>query len=488
MTTLLNIRQNLLTAGLGLILSPLTITAQATVSLTDSLKAIALPLLDIETVDHTDPTFTPVYAPEGCWGAGITDNNYVAGRMRMTLLGDTLYDSGDYAANKAGMRIKVRGNTSVLFYSQTPYKLKLSKKADLMMRGDKKYNNKNWALLSTQLTGNLAFTLTGMEVARLAGMPWEPEVKFVNVVLNGRYAGLYNLTETIERADTRIQTDESGFIIENDAYWWNEGEAYFKTARQLLPMGYTFKYPDYEDMDSSRIAHIKDYMEAAEEVLWSDGDAAAWLDYPSFARWVLAHDLLGSDDAGGTNMYYVLTAMDAGGHAQGLLQAGPLWDFGAMLRMPDDSWSQQHINSVTYYPQLFRREKFVREYIRQFEALKPVFLQRLKDYLTTFLLTDGQAIKESILLDNPDYADLDGQISDMLDQLTRRVNTVDSLTRQLSATLYIHNQQACSDNTTTVTRRVNIAGHDYTHQDLHTLPHGLYIERRADGRVTKIKR
>lgn len=71
-------------------------------------------------------------------------------------------------------------------------------------------------------------------------------------------------------------------------------------------MGYTFKYPDYEDMDSSRIAHIKDYMEAAEEVLWSDGDAAAWLDHPSFARWVLAHDLLGSDDAGGTNIICIM--------------------------------------------------------------------------------------------------------------------------------------------------------------------------------------
>ena len=86
-----------------------------------------IPLLNIETVDGEMPTYTIVNAPEGCIGTSITDNNYVPGRMVMTLKGETYYDSGDYEKNVSGMRIKIRGNSTGAFMNQHPYKIKLSK-------------------------------------------------------------------------------------------------------------------------------------------------------------------------------------------------------------------------------------------------------------------------------------------------------------------------------------------------------------------------
>ena len=40
-----------------------------------------IPVLEIETVNHETPTYTVVYAPEGCIGTSITDNKYVSGKM-----------------------------------------------------------------------------------------------------------------------------------------------------------------------------------------------------------------------------------------------------------------------------------------------------------------------------------------------------------------------------------------------------------------------
>ena len=42
---------------------------------------LSIPVLNIETVNGEMPAATIVYAPEGCIGISITDNNYVPGRM-----------------------------------------------------------------------------------------------------------------------------------------------------------------------------------------------------------------------------------------------------------------------------------------------------------------------------------------------------------------------------------------------------------------------
>ena len=72
-------------------------------------------------------------------------------------------------------------------------------------------------------------TALGFILSRTVGMEWVPEYTFVNLVMNGRYMGLYYLTDAVERGDKRVDIQKTGFLIENDAYWWKE-DVYFKTA------------------------------------------------------------------------------------------------------------------------------------------------------------------------------------------------------------------------------------------------------------------
>ena len=140
--------------------------------------------------------------------------------------------------------------------------------------------------------------LVGLSVCRALDFPWTPNTKFVNVLINGNYKGLYHLIETVERADNRIATDKSGFVIENDAYWWKPNEVFFKTGKQHQCMGFTFKYPDSDDITDEQLSSISSYMNTVEEAIFkNDGSAADYIDYESFARWILVHDILGSSDA-----------------------------------------------------------------------------------------------------------------------------------------------------------------------------------------------
>ena len=96
-----------------------------------------LPVLWIETVDGVEPTCERVYAPAGSWGSTVNSEK-TPGRLimysRIEGKDSVLYDSGDYEKDVSGMTIKVRGNSSAV-NDKKPYKVKLQKKFDLLMRG-----------------------------------------------------------------------------------------------------------------------------------------------------------------------------------------------------------------------------------------------------------------------------------------------------------------------------------------------------------------
>ena len=237
-----------------------------------------LPVLNIVTVNGEMPTSTIVYAPEGCSGVSITDNEYVPGRMIVTLKGNTLYDTKEYVKGESGMRIKIRGNSTGAYMNQHPYKIKLSKKYDLLERGDKSFKHKDWVLLS-MYTWNVKMTnqesnilnIAGTIVSKALNKEWTPDFTFVNVVINDEYQGMYYLMESAERGDKRVIIDDTGFMIEDDTFWWNEN-IYFKTDYQKTNVAFTYKYPDDDDVTDSIQNIIRNYMNEFERVLYSKGD------------------------------------------------------------------------------------------------------------------------------------------------------------------------------------------------------------------------
>ena len=149
-------------------------------------KNAGLPILTITTVNGEVPTYERADPPKGCIGLSIKNATKVPARMTISVDGKVVYDSGDYEKDKSGLTIKVRGNTSAYAYKR-PFKLKLQKKADLLRRGDKKFNDKDWALIKDEKLRSKM----GLKINELLGIQWTPSYEYVNLVFNGEYHGVY---------------------------------------------------------------------------------------------------------------------------------------------------------------------------------------------------------------------------------------------------------------------------------------------------------
>lgn len=357
------------------------------------LQKIQVPLVEIWTTDGTEPTGNHITAPEGLWGIGLTDNEYVTGQMRMSLNGSTLYESGKYVEDISGVRIKLRGNTSSYYWEKKPYKIKLSKKADLLFRNESRYKDKDWVLLRVY-DGFLTRFFTGNQLGKLIGLGWQPQWEYVNLVINGDYKGDYILIESVEKEKGRINIDDTGYIIEDDAYWWNE-DVHFKGNILTHQTGYTFKYPDTDDINDSIINNIKNYILEFEELLVNDGNITTHIDMSSFAAWLLAQDILGQGDSGGTNRYLYKKDFNPANPSETPLQMGVLWDFDATFKCVN-TWSHIHGMSYSFYfTKLLKRQDFYSTYITLWKNMRDTLPDELIGYLYTINQLKGIAINES---------------------------------------------------------------------------------------------
>ena len=444
------------------------------------LRKIQTPLIEIWTTDGTEPTGTHITAPEGLWGVGLTNNEYVNGRMRMSLNGNTLYESGEYIEDISGVRIKLRGNTSSYYWEKKPYKIKLSKKTDLLFRDDSKYKDKDWVLLRVY-DGFLTRFFTGNRLGELIGLGWQPQWEYVNLVINGDYKGDYILIESVEKEKGRVNIDDTGYIIEDDAYWWNE-DAYFKGNILVHQTGYTFKYPDTDDLNDSIIDNIRHYILEFEELLSNGGDITTHIDMRSFAAWLLAQDILGMGDSGGTNRYLYKHDFDLSNPFSTPLQMGVLWDFDAAFKT-SNTWSYLHNLSYSFYfTRLLKRQDFYSTYLSLWEEIHSTLLDELINYLYAINQLKGKAINESRLANKQRWNDnattLATEIDNTMSWLEKRFEWIDT---QLQVEAEGIEDLPASKETATKTI-YDLSGRKVT--DRHTQQKGIYI---INGKKTVIR-
>ena len=385
------------------------------------LKKLNIPCIVVYTVDAEEPKEQWVYAPEGYSGKTV-DAEYVCGKMTFFLNDSLYYDSGEYIPGASGMRVKVRGNTSAL-WNKKSYKIKLSKKSDLFFRNESKYKSKDWILLNCpKLDLN---TLVGFKVSELIGMEWTPECRFVNLILNDDYKGVYVLTEAVEKDKGRLNISDDGFIIEDDAYWWSE-DLYFKG--NLLPdnEGYTFKYPESDEIGESTLEKIRDYIFSVENKLLLHEDVSNYLDMESFAKWLLIHDILGTEDGRGSNRYFYKKSLGDGS----LLKIGPVWDFDDIFA-DNNSWSQQHGGNYRfYYKFLLEYPSFNEEFQNQWNRIRDSLYDDIISFLDELYSVYGEELENCRLLDSQrwkksTFRSLDEEISIVDTWMKERVLWID---------------------------------------------------------------
>lgn len=252
--------------------------------------------------------------------------------------------------------ISGRGN-STWAYPKKSYGIKLKNRADLFGMG----SADKWILLSNVEDRSFIRNKITYEMAIAAGMEGSPESQYIDLYINKRYHGMYQLCEKVEIDPERIPIADlggenkklnkgiedcarfdtgnkkgvelsvepreltGGYLLERDVSekYVNEISG-FETA--LLGDQYTIKNPKYAsraqvDYISALVNEMEKAVTAKDGINPDTGlSYADYIDLESYARKYIVEELTKNKGGGATSSFFY-KPKDAG------LFAGPVWDY-----------------------------------------------------------------------------------------------------------------------------------------------------------------
>ena len=152
-----------------------------------------------------------------------------------------------------------------------------------------------------------------------------------------------------------------------------------------------FKDPD--EVTDAQVDYMYNYESALEDVLCDKtrleaGEYADYLDVDSFVDWWIVHELTGNTEPYHPKSSYMHKDRD------GLLKAGPVWDFDWETFVPYKS-SGFSIKGAIYYGYLFEDDAFVARVKERWAELKPAF-----DGVGDYILREAERLAASAALNN----------------------------------------------------------------------------------------
>lgn len=304
-----------------------------------------LPTLWIETENNVEITSKDTYV-----------------NARFTLIEDVVTRSPGDVDQFQG-KIKGRGN-STWDFPKKPYALKFSEKVSFF--GEPA--DKSWVLLANYTDKTSLRNATAFYMGELSNLDWTPRMHFVEVMLNGRYNGTYQLGEKIKISKNRVNVDDSGILFEIDNKAAYEPDArYFYVEHIAQPVN--IKDPEVEYNDAT-YQYASSFLKRVDETLFSDNftdPVEGWrkyMDEDSFVDWYLINEISKNNDACFWSSCFMNLKKD------GKLKMGPLWDFdiafGNVYYNGNDDPEGFWIKSVTWYDRLFQDPLFVAKVKQRF--------------------------------------------------------------------------------------------------------------------------
>lgn len=226
--------------------------------------------------------------------------------------------------------IRGRGNSTWLS-AKKPYRLKFDKKKKLL--GDAFASNKSWTLLANAADKTMIRNALTYDLGEFAGLKFCPAAKFVDLVLNGKYRGTYQISDQVNVDGVkgkRVNIDEDyGWFLEMAS--WNAAEAPYV---QVNGGGcFNIKNPEYDTSTTEGTASTEALKTEVLTFCQNERDAVlgggaytsptkgwrAYLDESSLINYLVTTEMIGNVDA--YTSIYLYKDKD-----QTKLSFGPLWD------------------------------------------------------------------------------------------------------------------------------------------------------------------
>ena len=329
---------------------------------------------------------------------------------------------GSETAQEA-LEIRGRGNWTWNGFDKKPYRIKLGSKTAIMGMN----KSKHFALMANaddELSG--LRNAVGYQLARMLDMPWTPEAKPVEVVLNGEYIGLYFLTETIRVDSDRVniveQADEETDPLAITGGWLVEIDNYDTDPHVRITEGngeriiFTYKTP--EILSKEQETFLREQMTTIDNAIYSkDKNSTTWeeyIDLDRLVRFYIVQEILDNAESFHGSCYM---HRNLGENEKWLF--GPVWDFGNTFRRgggqfiyENPPYGQTWIAEIAKFPRFqekvkeiwlqFRENNFneiytyIDNYVESNEAAIQADDVRWPDYGSQNVKGDGTTMKNNI--------------------------------------------------------------------------------------------
>lgn len=302
----------------------------------------------------------------------LDKENYVRATM-------TLDPNGSgYAAYTGTLGIKGRGN-STWGFPKKPYRLKLDTKSPIMGIA----SSKDWVLLANWFDRSQIRTSAAEAIAKSTGLAWTPTYRHVEVVLNGDYVGVYQLTEAVKPASTKInipelkETDNAepaisgGYLLEIDARLEENDEPGVRTPRNVPVV---VKEPD--PATPQQFDYIMGRVQQLEDSLFATNFAdpvngyRRFLDVSSFVDHYLVQEVTRNGDSFWSSTYFYKNRNDD------RFYFGPIWDFDRSIGstvtvkpQPAEGWYARA--TAPWVRRIFQDPAFIAAVDARFRQLLP---------------------------------------------------------------------------------------------------------------------
>ena len=268
-----------------------------------------------------------------------------------------------YRCEGFGCTIKGRGNTTWRM-AKKPYLLKLPRKSDFLgMRPAKKWVFLANAADETNLRNKIVY-----DFARRLDFGFVPDSRFADVFLNGRYNGLYLITEKVECKENRLHVPDCDSLFLFQQTLREKGEGLPNCFVTENGQWITLEYP--EEYSEQSFASAQLAVRNMESLIMEGPDAEfeQHFDIHSWACKFLIDDIFENTDCNFLSSYFYIVYR--GGNVK--YYAGPIWDY-------DRSIGNSGFN---YEPDMFLARRLWKRtdvYIPYYGKLndKPVFFDEL---------------------------------------------------------------------------------------------------------------
>ena len=253
------------------------------------------------------------------------------------IAGNGMYES--LPASNA--KIRLRGNSTRLWYDKKPYRIKFETKTPVLGLDA----NKDWVLLANYRDQSKFMNAIAFDMARYMGnFAFVNANRFVEVEINGDYKGMYQLTEQIERANSRVNFGTGGVLLsldQDDGPELSPGATNnFWSKVYKLPVA--IKYP--KNLSTEQVETIAQEFSILEQAIADTNYAQMQqlLDVKSFIDFILLQEITRNVELEAPRSMY-LYRDDAG-----IYHFGPVWDFDGGFGYSWDEDTKEYFSSNSW--------------------------------------------------------------------------------------------------------------------------------------------